>query len=65
MPRQKLAGCYVNSAYSKRLNFNPCSVVSFTSYTSYAIRDDFDKLFWVQDPDPLNTYFNKFKVGFP
>lgn len=42
-------------------------MVSFMSYTvySYAIIDDFDKLFWVQDPDPLTTYFNMFKVASP
>lgn len=33
--------------------------MSYTVY-SYAIVDDFDKLFRVQDADSLNTYFNKF-----
>lgn len=63
MLRQRLAGSYVNCAYSKRLHFNPCSVVSIKSYTvySYAIIDD--KLFWIQETDPFNTYFNKLKVA--
>lgn len=38
--------------------------MSYTVY-SYAIADDFDKLFQVQDADSLNTYFNKFKVASP
>lgn len=40
-------------------------MVSFLSCTVFAIRDDLDKLFWVQDPGPVNTYFNKFKVASP
>lgn len=34
-------------------------------YNVYAIRDFFDKLFQVQDPDPSKTYFYKFKLASP